>query len=223
MGELEMGKGLNQELGLVRAGDSLWGSYYKSFENFILLFESIIDVLDTLVQDARTLNERAKASAKRKLQTLRVDGWDPLKDKVSIFCIKHDILIPNFDEPNANYGISRRKVVNHTTLDHYRVDVFFKIIDWQLQELNDSFSEGTNDLFQGVACLNPVVSFSNFDIRKMVKMDKLYPDDFDEFSLGVLENELANNIIDVRDIDERNVGELNFNEEIYLKKKCSRS
>ncbi|XP_075084897.1 uncharacterized protein LOC142168135 [Nicotiana tabacum] len=204
MGELETCRGLNQDLGLVRASDTRWRSHYKSFGNFILLFDSTIDVLDTLVEDARTLNERAKVSgylrscqmfevafmlrlmkdilgitydlnislqkkeqnianamilvevAKRKLQMLRVDGWNPLKDKVSTFCIKHDIRIPNFDEPYANSGRSRHKVVDHTTLHHYRVDIFYKIIDRQLQELDDRFNEGTNDLFHGVACLNPV-------------------------------------------------------------------
>ncbi|XP_049405477.1 uncharacterized protein LOC125868965 [Solanum stenotomum] len=62
MDEIETGRGLNQELGLIRAGDTRWGSHYKAFQNFILLFDSIIDVLDTLVEDANTLDERAKAS-----------------------------------------------------------------------------------------------------------------------------------------------------------------
>nr|XP_016508513.1 PREDICTED: uncharacterized protein LOC107826082 [Nicotiana tabacum] len=137
--------------------------------------------------------------AKQRLQDLRVDRWYPLKNKVSTFCIMHDILIPNFDEPYANSGRSRRTRVDHTTLHHYRVDVFYKIIDWQLQELNGRFNEVTSDLFHGVACLNPVDSFSSFDIRKIMRMAKLYPDDIDEFNLVVLENQLANHIVDVLD------------------------
>jgi len=66
--------------------------------------------------------------------------------------------------------------------------VFYNIIDWQLQELNGRFNEVTSDLFHGVACLNPVDSFPNFDIKKIVRMAKLYPYDFDEFNLGILEN-----------------------------------
>ncbi|XP_070039929.1 uncharacterized protein [Nicotiana tomentosiformis] len=34
-------------------------------------------------------------------------------------------------------------------------------------------------------------------------MAELYPNDFDEFSMGALENQLASYIIDVRDVDER--------------------
>ncbi|KAH0738467.1 hypothetical protein KY290_037172 [Solanum tuberosum] len=172
MDEIETCRGLNQELGLIRAGDTRWGSHYKAFQNFILLLDSIIDVLDTLVEDANTLDERAKASgylrsfqtyevafmlhlmkdilgitydlnislqkreqdianamilvevAKKRLQKLRDDGWEPLINKISMFCIKHDILIPNFDDPYSNSGRSRRKIVDHTVLHHFHVEVY---------------------------------------------------------------------------------------------------
>jgi len=81
--------------------------------------------------------------------------------------------------------------------------VFCKIIDWQIQELNGRFDELTTNLLHGVACLNPIDSFSSFDIKKIMKMAKLYPDVFDEVSMGDLENQLVTYIIDVCDIDER--------------------
>ncbi|XP_060173281.1 uncharacterized protein LOC132603991 isoform X2 [Lycium barbarum] len=52
-GELETDRGLNQELGLARVGDTRWGSHYKSFKNFILMFGPIIDVLDAIAVNAR--------------------------------------------------------------------------------------------------------------------------------------------------------------------------
>nr|XP_016497878.1 PREDICTED: uncharacterized protein LOC107816656 [Nicotiana tabacum] len=158
MGELNTGRGLNQELGLVRDGDTHWGSHYKSFGNFIRMFGSIVD---------------------------------------------HGILVPNFDDLYVNSGRSRRKPADYTVFHHYRVDVFCKVFDWQLQELNDRFDEVTTDLLHGVACLNPIDSFSSFDIRKIMKMPELYPDDFDEFWMSALENQLASYIIDVRDFYER--------------------
>nr|XP_016495437.1 PREDICTED: uncharacterized protein LOC107814519 [Nicotiana tabacum] len=129
MGELEIGGGLNKELGLGRVGDTRWGSLYRSFENFMFLSDSIFDVLDTLVEDSK---------------------------------------------------------------------------------FNSRFNEVTSDLFHGGACLNPVDSFSSFDIRKIVRMAKLYLDDFDKFNLSVLENQLTNYIVDVRDIGQRfsNIGGL---------------
>ncbi|XP_016439754.1 uncharacterized protein LOC107765601 [Nicotiana tabacum] len=251
MGELKTGRGLNQELGLSRAYDTRWGSHYKSFKNFILMFGSIFDVLEVLVVDARLMDDIAKAIgylktcqtfevsfmlhlmidvlaitnelnkclqkkeqdiantmllvevAKRRLQSLREDEWDSLIEKVSTFSIKYGILIPNFDEPYVNSLRSRRKSIDHTTLHHYHVDVFCKIIDWQIQELNGRFDELTTNLLHGVACLNPIDSFSSFDIKKIMKMAKLYPDVFDEVSMGDLENQLVTYIIDVCDIDER--------------------
>ncbi|XP_016574231.2 uncharacterized protein LOC107871887 [Capsicum annuum] len=84
------------------------------------------------------------------------------------------------------------------------------ILKKNLQELNDHFNEVTSDLLNGVACLNPIDTFSSFDIQKILVMAKLYPDDFDEFNMRVLENQLVNYIIDVHDIDKRfsNLGRL---------------
>ncbi|XP_049357041.1 uncharacterized protein LOC125821698 [Solanum verrucosum] len=251
MGELTTGRGLNQQLGLLRACDTRWGSHYKSFNNFIIMFGSILEVLESLALDARSMDERAKAMghleacqtfeiafmlhlmrdvlaitnelnkclqkkeqditnamllvevAKRRLQVLRDDEWDSLIAKVSTFCIKHDVLIPNFEEPYVSSLRSRRKLANYTILHHYRVEVFCNIIDWQLQELNDRFDEVTTDLLHGIACLNPINSFSSFDIRKVMRMAELYPDDFDESNISILENQLASYIVDVRDVDER--------------------
>ncbi|XP_009789354.1 uncharacterized protein [Nicotiana sylvestris] len=59
-GELETGRGLNQELGLARAGDTRWDSHIKSFNNFILMFGPIIDILDAIAINAR-FEEKCKA------------------------------------------------------------------------------------------------------------------------------------------------------------------
>ncbi|XP_049342683.1 uncharacterized protein LOC125806977 [Solanum verrucosum] len=251
MGEVESGKGLNQELGLAKAANTQWGSHYKSFKNFISMFGSITDVLDTIVVDSESVEEKAKATeylkvcqtfeiafilhlmrdilaitnelneslqkkeqdianaillvkvVKKRLQDLRNERWDSLIENVSAFCVKYDILIPNFDEFYVNFGRSRRKVAEYTISHHYLVEVFFKIIDWQLQELNDRFNEVRTDLLIGVACLNLVDSFSSFDIKNILRMAELYPDDFGENVMVTLRNQLETYIVDVRDVDKR--------------------
>ncbi|XP_075084969.1 uncharacterized protein LOC142168212 [Nicotiana tabacum] len=45
-GEVHTGRGLNQERGLQRPGDTHWGSHYKTLDNLIVLFPSIIHVLE---------------------------------------------------------------------------------------------------------------------------------------------------------------------------------
>lgn len=109
-------------------------------------------------------------AAKKRFQVLRDDERDFLIAKVSIFCTKYDVLIPNFKDPYVSSLSSRRKLVNYTILHHYCIEVFCNIIDWQLQELNVRFDEMTTDFLHGIACLNPINSFSSFDIRKVMRI-----------------------------------------------------
>ncbi|XP_015166248.1 uncharacterized protein [Solanum tuberosum] len=141
--------------------------------------------------------------SKNRLQVLRDNGWNSLIDEVSKFCTKYDLLTPNFDELYVILGRSRWRIAKYTILHHYRVEVFYKIIDWQLQELNNRFDEVTIDLFLGIACLNLVESFSSFEMEKILKLAELYPDDFDKHSMVDLHSQLENYIIDVRDHDKR--------------------
>nr|XP_016459271.1 PREDICTED: uncharacterized protein LOC107782848 [Nicotiana tabacum] len=141
--------------------------------------------------------------AKDRLQLLREKGWASLIDEVSKFCIKYDILIPNFDEPYVILGISRRRVAECNFFHHYHAVVLCKIIDWQFQELNNRFDEVTTELLLGVAYLNPVNVFQVFDIDKILRLVKLYPDDFDKYSIVDLHFQLENYIVDVRDHDKR--------------------
>ncbi|XP_055824242.1 uncharacterized protein LOC129892684 [Solanum dulcamara] len=103
----------------------------------------------------------------------------------------------------AQHSLSPSSVRGQCYDEARNMQVFCNIIDWQLQELNDRFDEVTIDLLHGIACLNPINSFSSFDIKKVMKIAKLYPDDFDESNMSALENQLASYVIDVRDINER--------------------
>ncbi|XP_075076991.1 uncharacterized protein LOC142163716 [Nicotiana tabacum] len=186
MSELKTGRGLNQELGLSRAFDTRWGSHYKSFKNFILMFGSILHVLEALVVDARLMDERAKAMGYlRACQTFEVAFMLHLMTDV--------LAITN--ELNEFLQKKEQDITNAMLL--------IEVAKRRLQKFNGRFDEVTTNLLHGVACLNPIDSFSSFDIKKIMKMAKLYPDDFDEVSMGALENQLATSITDVRDIDER--------------------
>ncbi|XP_019235754.1 PREDICTED: uncharacterized protein LOC109216080 [Nicotiana attenuata] len=103
MGEIDTGKGLNQELGLARAVDTRWGSHYKSFKNFINMFGSIIDVLDTIVVDARSLEERAKATGYlRKCQTFEVAFMLHLMRDVLVITNELNALLQKKEQDIAN-------------------------------------------------------------------------------------------------------------------------
>jgi hypothetical protein len=51
MGELESGRGLNQEMGLARPGDTRWGSHYRTILHIITLYPTILEVLVKIGKD----------------------------------------------------------------------------------------------------------------------------------------------------------------------------
>ena len=61
-GELSSGRGLNQETTLKRAGDTRWGSHYRTVLNLILMFSSTIDVLEIIQDNGLHSDQRVEAS-----------------------------------------------------------------------------------------------------------------------------------------------------------------
>ena len=68
----------------------------------------------------------------------------------------------------------RRGLVTH--LYHFEVDIFYAVIDTQLQESNDRFSEVSLNLLEYMTCLNPCNSFLAFDKNnKLCEFAGFYP------------------------------------------------
>ncbi|CAO2831922.1 unnamed protein product [Amaranthus hypochondriacus] len=237
-GELLTGKGLNQEVGLQKPGDTRWGSHFNTFSNFIQMFSPIVDVLDALVvagdddrikiqaildgiqtfdfafmihlmklvlgisnglslslqrRDQDVVNAMSLlGTTKKRYQKTRDEGWESLMNEVESFCVKRDIDIPRMDDlaPLRARGKSKRRLSDVTNEHYYRVNVFYTIIDMLMQELDCRFPEISTDLLIGVGCLNPANSFSYYNKEKVLKMAKLYPDDFDYLALDCLSFEL---------------------------------
>ena len=250
VGELSTGRGLNQETSLQRAGDTRWGSHYGSLINLILMFSSIVDVLEIIVEDGSSLEQRGEAFglldsvqsfdfvfnlhlmrnilgitnelslalqrrdqdiinamtlvrvAKERLQIIRDDGWESLYNEVALFCEKNNIVIPNMDEIFVTRGRPRRNAQEMTNLHHYRVELFYTVIDMQLQELNNRFNEVNMELLLCVASLSPCDSFVSFDKAKLIRLAQFYPLDFSNVELLVLDNQLETYIMDVRSHNE---------------------
>ena len=79
-----------------------------------------------------------------------------------------------------------------TNLHHYRVELFYIVIDMQLQELNNRFLEVNTDLLLCMACLNPSNSFVAFDKEKLVRLAKFYLSDFLGTNILALDSQLKN-------------------------------
>ena len=83
-------------------------------------------------------------------------------------------------------------------LRYYRVELFYAIIDMQLQELNNRFTESNTELLLCMSCLSPFDFFAIFDKQKFIRLTQFYPRDFSSSELMILSNQLNNYIFDVR-------------------------
>ena len=128
--------------------------------------------------------------SKQRLQVMREDEWESLLTEVSSFCTTHDISVLNMDETFIVSGRSRRNTQQKTNLHHYRVELFYTVIDMQLQELNNHFSEANTDLLLCMACLNPSNSFVAFNKEKLIHLAKFYSSDFRGTDILALDSQL---------------------------------
>ncbi|XP_015162380.1 zinc finger MYM-type protein 1-like [Solanum tuberosum] len=249
-GKVHTRQGLNQERGLQRPGDTLWGSHFKTLDNFLILFSSISNVLKDMKRDcpyhldrfaAKNLlskihefefvfmlrlmfkvllltNELNKVLqkkdqdivnamglldlSKKRLQMMIEDEWDSMMDEVSLFCGKHGISIPKMNEGYSN-GKSKRKRSNISYLSHFRVKVFYVVIDLALQELNNRFDVVTSDLLLGMTSLSPVDSFANFHKDRIMKLAEYYPSEFDDKEIRELNFQLNDFIVYAQKCDRK--------------------
>ncbi|XP_070672443.1 uncharacterized protein [Malus domestica] len=118
-------------------------------------------------------------TCKEQLRCMRNDeNFDLLVDKVSSFCVEHEIEVPNMDDLYVIQGKSLRKAPRKTNRHHYKVELYFEVIDFQLTELDDRFTEGNTELLICLACLSPNDSFVAFDKEKLVRLAQMYHKDF---------------------------------------------
>ncbi|KAI3763962.1 hypothetical protein L2E82_13960 [Cichorium intybus] len=234
-GELETGRGLNQESSLARAGDTRWGSHLKTIISLMKLYPEILEVLAYVEEEGSTLANRNQAAGilsyfksldfifylhlmfevfsltgilskhlQRKdqdileaaslvratmdaLKALRDTGFDNILSKVFSFRRKHDMDIVDMTD---NYVTSRNRRTKFTNQYHYEVEIFNTVVDMQVIEIGDRFSELSTQLLEYMGALSPCNSFARFDKTKLLKLSELYKDDFDDSERGDLEGEL---------------------------------
>ena len=129
---------------------------------------------------------------------IRDDEWDLLLDEVSSFCEKHVIEVPNMTDAFFARKRSQRKAAKKTNLHRYRVELFCAVIDLQLQELNGRFNEVNSELLLCVACLCPDDAFVAFDKEKLIRLARLYPNEFSTYKLIELDMQLGTYILDMQ-------------------------
>ncbi|XP_066392140.1 uncharacterized protein [Miscanthus floridulus] len=130
------------------------------------------------------------SDVKDSLQDMRENGWEPLLKRVITFYEKNEIEVPDMDKEINVRGTPRRRKQKVTNMHYYHVELFLVAIDALLTEMNHRFSETSSELLVCMAAFNPRDS-SNFDVKKLVRLAKIYADDFDIDELAVLPNHLT--------------------------------
>ncbi|KAH9656534.1 hypothetical protein KPL70_022718 [Citrus sinensis] len=110
----------------------------------------------------------------------------------------HDINVPNMDDMFMDRGRSLRKAQEIINLHHYRVELYYIVLDMQLQELNSHFNKTNIELLLCLACLSPDDSFSAFNKQKLLRLAQLYPNEFSAIDIMALRIQLDTYILDIR-------------------------
>jgi hypothetical protein len=86
--------------------------------------------------------------------------------------------------------------------NHYCVELYYTIIDMQLQQLNSCFNEASSKLLLCVACLSLDDMFVSFKKEKLLHAAQFYSNDFLAIQLITLDNQLETYIFDICFSDE---------------------
>lgn len=94
---------------------------------------------------------------------MRDNEWDTFASQVSSFYDSLNIEVPIMNDIFIPRGRSRRNSYKTTKLHHYRVELYYSIIDMQPQELNSHFDEINTTLLWCISCLCLDSMFVAFD------------------------------------------------------------
>ncbi|XP_023730429.2 uncharacterized protein LOC111878149 [Lactuca sativa] len=195
-GDLETGRGLNQETTLIRAGETRWGSHFNTLTSLMKLFADVLVVLDFVKEEGGTLANRQQASG--------ILAYFKSYEFVFYLHTMYDILhltgtlskqlqrkdLDILEAASMLYIGARNRRTTKTNRFHFEVEIFNTVVDMQLTEYRDRFSETSTQLLKYMAALSPCDSFAQFDKSKLLKLGKLYKYDFDDSDMIDLEGQL---------------------------------
>ncbi|KAG2701688.1 hypothetical protein I3760_06G056500 [Carya illinoinensis] len=120
------------------------------------------------------------STTKELIQKLRNEGWENLLENVVSFSKKFDIDILELSSRYVQ-GCGRHQR-DHITIEHnYHFEIFKATIDFQMQELDNRFGEGTTKLLTLSSALDPKDGYKSFNIDDICCfVEEYYPLDFSE-------------------------------------------
>ncbi|KAL9674413.1 hypothetical protein QQ045_030685 [Rhodiola kirilowii] len=128
------------------------------------------------------------AVTKEKLQAMRDNGWDDLITKVAAFSCEHDIIMLDMSSPYKRGA--RRNEMSITNEHYFWVNALYAVIDSQMAELDNKFTDSSVELLVPSASFHPRNNFEAFKVEDVLLLaSKFYPSDFSEHDMVALDNE----------------------------------
>ncbi|XP_024625983.2 uncharacterized protein [Medicago truncatula] len=187
-------------------GDASAASKMLSSFEFIFILHLMFKIMGITNILCQALQSRSQdilnamhlvSTSKVLLQQLRNDGWSDLLENVKLFCLKHEIEIPDM---SAQYVLGRgqSRQTNVTMVHHYRIDIFLVVIDSQMKELNLRFNEQNVELLRLSTTLDPSNNYKEFNIDNICRLaETYYSNDFTEQERLHLRLQLSHYIVDI--------------------------
>ncbi|KDO49109.1 hypothetical protein CISIN_1g046102mg, partial [Citrus sinensis] len=167
------------------AGETRWGSHFKSVSNLINMFSATCEVLINIVKDGK----------------MRDKEWQNLLENVIYICKARNIDIPDM---NARYiarqGRARNQEDNFTIEQHYWVNIFYTTIDSQLQELDIRFNDSSVELLMLSSTLDFREGYDSFRIDNIYN-EKIYLRvQLDHYNYNVVQDPKCKNLSSLSDL-----------------------
>ncbi|XP_052190004.1 uncharacterized protein LOC127799826 [Diospyros lotus] len=133
------------------------------------------------------------------LQEMHDDRWESFIWYVVQFCRSNDV---DMSELTDRYMDGTRRSCqqknNITVEDYYHFQIFNVVIDFQLMELNNRFTEKTIELLKLCEALSPTNGFKSFSIDAICGLaEEFYPLDFNNEEISDLRRQLDHYKFDV--------------------------
>ncbi|KAG5019845.1 hypothetical protein JHK87_015700 [Glycine soja] len=212
--QIETGSGLNQESSITKAGDTRWGSHFRTFTSLMTIYGAIIEVLEEVGKDTSFEKYGETMLLLYVLQSFDFIFMLYLMVEILGFTNDLSVMLQKRDQDLLNV-LSLVKATKEE-LQEMRNDGWEELISkvmeicnkhdidvpdldaLYLHELNDRFDEDNIELLQCVSCLSPSSSFEAFDVKKLLRMVELYPNDFVDVWEVVVRHQLQNYVRNVR-------------------------
>ncbi|XP_065626546.1 uncharacterized protein LOC136066336 [Quercus suber] len=155
-------------------------SHYGALVNLIHMFSSVIDVIETIIEDGLDSDQRAEAN-------ILINLLQTFEFVFDLHLMKGVLGISN----ELSQALQRKDqdIVNA-----------MKLVDISKQRLQVMRDDGWNTLLEEVSAFYNL--FSTFNKEKLIRLAQFYPSDFSTVQVSFLDNQLEAYIHDMRSTEE---------------------